>query len=118
MVISIPALTDPVILAQFQKVLAEWNYSGYVTAKEVARHWITNNLGGLNLKAVAKAMYEFLQEGGVIDQVKENRPEWNMWPYHYDFRLSLAGRNIYIETILQDDDPNDPTIEIVSIHDV
>jgi hypothetical protein len=40
-----------------------------------------------------------------------------MWPYHYDFRLMIAGRNIYIETILQDDDPNDPTLEIVSIHD-
>jgi hypothetical protein len=30
--------------------------------------------------------------------------------------LQLAGKEIYIETILQDD-PNDPTIRIVSIHD-
>jgi hypothetical protein len=112
-----PPLTDPVILAQFQKVLAEWNCTGYVTAKEVARHWITNNLPGQNLKAIAKAMHDFLAGGGVIDQVKETRPEWNMWPYHYDFRLLLAGRNVYIETLLQDDDPNDPTVEIVSIHD-
>jgi hypothetical protein len=112
-----PPLTDAAILAQFRMVLTEWNCTGYVTAKEVARHWIASNLGGLNLKAVAKAMHDFLAAGGVIDQIKETRPEWNMWPFHYDFRLPLAGRSVYIETILQDDDPNDPTIEIVSIHD-
>jgi len=61
-----PQLSDPVILAQFQKVLAEWNCTGYVTAKEVVRHWITNNLDGFNLKAVAKAMHEFLAVGGQL----------------------------------------------------
>jgi hypothetical protein len=55
--------------------------------------------------------------GGVIDQVPETRPEWSAWPFHYDFHLQLAGRDVYIETILKDDDPNDPTIRIVSIHD-
>jgi hypothetical protein len=112
-----PPLNDPIILAQFNTVLAEWNCTGYVTAKEVARHWIAENLGGLSLKAVAKAMHDFVAAGGVIDQVTETRPEWNMWPFHYDFRLSLSGRDVYIETVLQDDDPSDPTIEIVSIHD-
>src|SRR5437773_2765426 len=98
-----PPLTDPAILAQFRMVLAQWNCTGYVTAKERPRHWITNNLGGLNLKDVAKAMHDFLARGEVPDQVKETRPEWNMWPFHYDFRLTLAGRKVYIETILQDD---------------
>lgn len=111
-----PPLTDPVLLAQFQKVLAEWNCTGYVTAKEFARHWIATNLG-LNLKAVAKAMQDHVAAGGIIDQVKETRPEWDLWPYHYDFRLTLGGRSIYIETVLQDDDPKDPTVQIVSIHD-
>jgi hypothetical protein len=100
-----------------QKVLGEWRYTGYVTAKEVARHWITSSLGGLDLKAVVKAMHDFLAAGGVIDQVRETRPEWKDWPFHYDFRLTLAGRSIYIETLLQDDDPSDPTVVIVSIHD-
>lgn len=39
-----------------------------------------------------------------------------VWDY-YDFRPHLAGKEIYIETILQNDDPKDPTIQIVSIHD-
>jgi hypothetical protein len=113
-----PPLTDPVILAQFQKVLAEWNGTGYLTAKEVARLWIVDNLPSLSLKAIAKAMHEYVTSGGVIDQVRETRSEWNLWPFHYDFRLELAGKRVYIETLLKDDDPNDPTLEIVSIHDV
>jgi hypothetical protein len=112
-----PPLTDPVILGQFHAVLANWNYTGYVTAKDVALDWIANNLGGLTLKDVAKAIHEFVQAGETIDQQPEKRPEWSLWPFHYDFRLPLAGKDLYIETILQDDDPKDPTIHIVSIHD-
>jgi len=40
--------------------------------------------------------------------VPERRPEYSAWPYHYDFRLQLAGKEIYIKTILQDDDPKTP----------
>ena len=112
-----PTLSDAVILALIGSALANWNYTGYVTAKDVALEWITNNLGGLTLKDVAEAMNDHFQRGDVIDQQPETRPEWSLWPFHYDFRLQLGGRDIYIETILQDDDPRDPTIHIVSIHD-
>jgi hypothetical protein len=112
-----PPLTDPVILAQFQAVVANWNYTGYVTAKDVALAWIADELGGLSLKDVAKAMHKFLTSGGIIDQVWETRPQWNQWPFHYDFRFPIGGREVYLEVVLQDDDPSDPTIHIVSIHD-
>ncbi len=68
-----PSLTDPVILGQFRAVLANWRYTGYVTAKDVVLDWIANELGGLKLKDVAKAMHDFLQGGGVIDQIPETR---------------------------------------------
>ncbi len=113
-----PRLTDPVILAQFRTVLANWNFTGYVTAKDSALDWIKANLVGLTIKNLANAMNFHLAAGGSIDQVRENREEWSNWPFHYDFRIPLGGRHVYIETILQDDDPNDPTIHIVSIHDV
>jgi hypothetical protein len=101
--------------------LARWRSSSRI-AKEpcwpaVARNWIASNLGGLDLKAVAKAMHDLMVAGGVPDQVNETRPEWSIWPFHYDFRFTLGGKQLYIETILQDDDPDDPTIQIVSIHD-
>lgn len=113
-----PPLTDAIILAKFHAILANWSYTDYVTAKPLALDWIANNLAGLSLKDVAKAMNDYCRTGGVVDQVRERRPEYSAWPYHYDFRLQLAGKEIYIETILQDDDPKDPTIRIVSIHDV
>jgi hypothetical protein len=113
-----PPLTDAGIIAQFRAVLANWNFTGYVTAKDVALEWMANHLTGLTLKNVARALNDSLQRGDVIDQVAETRSEWSMWPFHYDFRIGLAGRDVYIETILVDDDPSDPTIHIVSIHDV
>src|SRR6266404_3324089 len=113
-----PPLTDACILAQLHAVLANWNYTDYVTAKPLVLEWIANHLNGLGLKNVAKAMNDFCRTGGVVDQVPERRPEYSAWPYHYDFRLRLAGKEIYIETILQDDNPKDPTVHIVSIHDV
>jgi hypothetical protein len=113
-----PPLTDPVVLDQFRAVLANWNYTGYVTAKDLALDWIAKHLGGLALKDVAKAMHDFLQQGGAIDQIRETRPEWDHWPFHYDFRLPLGGRDLYIEVLMQDDDPRDPTVHVVSIHDV
>jgi len=75
-------------------------------------------LKGLTLKDVAKSMHDHVRAGGVIDQQPERRPEWNHWPYHYDFRLRIGTRHVYIETILQDDDPKAPTIHLVSIRDV
>jgi hypothetical protein len=75
-------------------------------------------LAAFRSKTWLGAMNEHVVRRGMIDQVPETRPEWLLWPYHYDFRLTLAGREVYIETILQDDDPNDPTVHIVSIHDV
>lgn len=113
-----PPLTDPAILAMFHKVLAEWRCTGYVTAKETAVDWIADHLGGLSLQDVVRALHDFIRNGGVIDQQPERRPEWNHWPYHYDFRLTVGSRRLYVETILQDDDPKDPTVHIVSIHDV
>jgi hypothetical protein len=113
-----PPLTDAVILAHFQAVLANWNFTGYVTAKERVLDWIAKELVGLTLKDVAKVMNAHFQIGGVIDQVPETREEWSDWPFHYDFRVQIAGRKVYLETILQDDNPTDPTVHIVSIHDV
>jgi hypothetical protein len=113
-----PPVTDASILAQFHAVLANWNYTDYVTAKPLVLDWIANHLPGLSLKDVSKSMNDHCRTGGVIDQIRERRPEYSLWPFHCDFRLQLAGKEVYIETILQDDDPKDPTVRIVSIHDV
>ncbi len=112
-----PRLQDPVILAQYRSALANWRVTGYVDWKEIARAWIRKHLGDCEPRQIARLMFEHVENGGEIDQVPEQRPEWKDWPYHYDMRISLGSRLLYIETILLDDDPDDPVIRVVSIHD-
>jgi hypothetical protein len=110
-------LQDPVILAQYQSALANWRYTGYVEWKDIAQAWVRDNLPNWAPRAVAEEMYKFVHAGGEIDQVPERRPEWNDRDFHYDLRVPIAGRMLYIETVLVDDDPDDPTIFVVNIHD-
>ena len=110
-------LTDVAILAKFRHALCEWNCTGYVTWKPGAREWVEDNLEGFTTRAIAEEMFRFLEAGGQVDQVRETRREWTEQRFHYDLRLSIAGRLLYIETILVEDDPRDPTIHVVSIHD-
>jgi hypothetical protein len=112
-----PPLTDPVILAAIRGVLDNWHVTDYVTWKSVVRDWVGEYLPRHSLKDLARLMHDHVAAGGEIDQVRERRPEWNDRDYHYDFRIPVAGRLIYLETLLIDDDPTDPTLHIVSIHD-
>jgi hypothetical protein len=43
-----PPLTDPVRLAQFRHALSEWNCTGYITWKPIAREWVERNLEGVH----------------------------------------------------------------------
>jgi len=110
-------LQDPVILALYCSALANWSVTGYVDWQELARTWVRDRLAENEPRQIARLMYEYLQAGGEIDQVPERRPDWNDRPFHYDLRIPIEGRLIYIETILLDDDPDDPTIRVVNIHD-
>jgi hypothetical protein len=112
-----PPLTDPSILACIKTILDDWYVTDAVTIKDVAEQTAARDLPGFNLKALAKLMHQHVQAGGVIDQQRERRPDWNDRDYHYDFRLPWAGRALYIETVLVDDDPKNPYLHIVSIHD-
>ncbi len=110
-------LSDPVIYAKIYSALSNWRYTGYVTWKSVARAWMETNLEGMTTRFVAEMMFEHVFSGGEIDQVKESRSEWSEQDFHYDFRISIEGRLIYVETVLIEDDPDDPIINVVSIHD-
>lgn len=110
-------LEDPELVRCFESILNNWHVTDYVTAKDEAVEWAGKNLPGFTLKSLAKLMNEHVAAGGEIDQVRETRPEWNDWPFHYDFRLAWAARPLYIETIIVDDDPSDPYLRIVRIKD-
>jgi hypothetical protein len=110
-------LLNPEILAKFQHALSRWQFTGYITWKPVARQWLEENLEGFTTRSIGEEMFRFFAADGEIDQVPETRSQWSEHRFHYDFRTDIGGRLLYIETILVDDDPNDPTIHVVSIHD-
>lgn len=110
-------LHDATIRRRYESVLRERNVTGYITWKDVPREWVERNLAGFTTRAVGELMYQHVKAGGTIDQVRERREEYSEFEYHYDLRFEIEGRRIYVETILNDDDPDDPTIHVVSIHD-
>lgn len=62
-------------------------------------------------------MHEHIESGGEVDQVVERREPWrDRYGYHYDFRFSISGRKIYIETVL-DVTSTGPTVTVVNMHD-
>ena len=69
---------------------------------------------------IAELMHEFVEGGGEIDEQPETREQWLEYEFHYDLRFPIRGRRVYIETLLlfnDPDDPDDPWIHVVSIHD-
>ena len=110
-------LNDLEILAKFRHALQLWRFTGYITWKATAHEWVEWNLEGWATRALGEEMSCHFDTGGEIDQVRETRPEWSERSYRYEFRIQIGDRLIYIETILVEDDPNDPTVHVVSIHD-
>ncbi|HOB73401.1 MAG TPA: hypothetical protein PKG54_02645 [Phycisphaerae bacterium] len=63
-------------------------------------------------------MAEYVASGGEIDQIEETRPEYVACRFHYDLRLPIGERRVYIETVLDEaDEPEDCTIWVVNMHD-
>jgi hypothetical protein len=98
---------------------------GYVTgyvewkakAAEIAREKLAD-LGGLTPEAVREMSIDFVNGGGSVVQHKENRSEWLDWRFSYRVVLPVSGfpGGVFVEFALNDDDPDDPAILIVSAH--
>lgn len=113
-------LRDSEKLACYRNALANWRYDGFIILTEIAFEWMKLHLQGLSPRLLGQLMYEYVQTGGEIDQQRETRPEWNVHEFHYDLRISVGERLIYIETRLiydKPDDPDDPIIHVVNIHE-
>ena len=105
----------------YKNALRNWNFRGYVTFKPLVEEWLANELPGLSLREVACELYQHVEGGGGIDEQPERRPEYAFYEFHFDLRVTIGGRRIYFETVLlceDADDPDDPQIEVVSVHDV
>ncbi len=112
-------LTDPHLLAAIRQAFVEnRRFVGYVTWKPRAQEWVRREFANHTARAIADIINDYITSGGTIDQIRETREEWLEYSYHYDVRLEIMERRIYVEMLLLREEPADPHVEIVSIHDV
>ena len=94
----------------------EESSSGGVRWKRLAAEWVRANLEAFTQQAVNDLILEHIEASGEIDQVAETREEYRHYEYHYDFRIRILDRKIYVETLLQEEKMG-PVVTIVNIHD-
>lgn len=114
-------LTNPERLKAYMDALSNWNYDGYVRFElnEQAYKWIKNELGQVTLKELGQLMHEYVDDGGVIDEQPETRPEWDEFDFHWDLRFEIDGVQTYFETRLSyrlPVAPDESSIVVVNIH--
>lgn len=116
-----PRLTDPTRLAAYRDALGNWAVAGYIEFEltDEARRWMKRELDGVTLRQVGCFMCEHVAAGGEIDEVKETRPEWLDHEFHYDLRIAIQGKPVYIESRLNFREPfvpDESSIVVVNIH--
>ncbi len=105
------------ILEAFREALRQWSYDGYVVWLRRPGEWLRKNFDHEDMRTVSRMMHEHVEAGREIDQVVERRELWrDQHEFHYDFRISIAGRRVYIETVLQVTSTG-PTVIVVNMHD-
>ena len=101
--------------------LGNWNYEGYIRFEltEAAYRWIRGEFESISLKEIGRLMYEYVEGGGEIDEVRESRPEWSVYEFHYDLRFTIQDKRVYIESRLDYREPfvsDESSILVVNIH--
>jgi hypothetical protein len=111
------APADPAELARYRDVILNlWYVRDYIQWKKRALEGLCETLPGYTAELIHEMMFNYVRDGGEIDQVVEKREGWTEYRFHYDLRPPINGCRIYIETVLCDEDTNDPWILVVNIH--
>jgi len=113
-------LIDPEILDRYKRALADWRVEGAIELEGRAPEGLRTTVEGVTVQFFKEALYRFVcEEGGEIDQVKEDREPWRkFWECHYDLRLTVQGVPLYVETRLYPESftsNKDPTIRVVQV---
>jgi hypothetical protein len=118
-----PPLNDPERSRCYLNALANWQFRGFIVFLQEAVRWIRIELSEYSEKELGRLLHEHVKANGCacVDEQVETREGWrNLHAFHHDIRMRVAGRLIYFETrlIYRDaDDPDDPVIQVVNVHD-
>jgi hypothetical protein len=115
-------LADPDRLQAYKDALGNWGVKNYIQFElnETAYRFIRMELEGIWLHDIRRLMYEYVANGGEIDEQPENRLEWSdRYEFHHDLRFTIQDKPIYIETRLHcrvPFVPDEPWILVVNFH--
>src|SRR6266571_2859389 len=76
------------------------------------------DLHGLMPVAIRQLLIDFVEAGGVIEQVKERRPEYAEYEFYYKAVLDVASipLGLFVEIRMLDADIDCPAVLIVNAH--
>src|SRR5579862_4692694 len=105
----------------YRNALRNWASAGFIEPKRRVLEWLRSELPQYAWREILRELHQYIANGGEIDEQVERRPEYADSEFHYDLRVKIGDRRIYFETILKvikdPDDPNDPIIIVVNVHD-
>jgi hypothetical protein len=106
----------------YRNALRNWLYDGYIVPKKRVEEWLRQELPEFLWRDIRAELFRYVEAGGEIDEQAETRPEFVHYEFHFDLRVEIGGRRLYFETVLEirkdPDDPDDPMIVVVNVHDV
>ncbi len=111
------------VMKAFASARGVWGYvAGYVewiddNAIAIARSKLAD-LDGLTPEEVRKMSIDLVNDGLEVIQSRETRDNWAEFPFKYFVRMPIDGVpwRVYVEFRLNDSDPDDPAVHIVSAH--
>ncbi|HLW63882.1 MAG TPA: hypothetical protein VKS79_01100 [Gemmataceae bacterium] len=118
-----PPLTDADRLLAYRDALANWSVTDYIQfdLTEEAFRWVQRELTNLTLKEIGRLMHGHVAAGGEIDEQAERRPEWlGLYEFHHDLRITIQGKEVYIERRLHyrlPVLPDESWVLVVNIHE-
>ncbi len=117
-----PPLTDPERSRCYLNALRNWRGTGWVNFEERAWAWLRAEFPDRTQREIARLLYEHVgDDPSKVDEQPERREGWRaLYEFHHDLRVRIEGRLIYFETRLDyrhPDDPDDPQINVVNVHE-
>jgi hypothetical protein len=110
-----PPLTNPEIIDKFRDAFVYASSGGVAWKTVPAAEWVRKNLPGVTQRAIENLLLAHVNAGKKINEVIEKREEWLHDCYHYDFIISVNGKQIYVETTIADT-KSGAIVTVVNVH--
>ena len=110
--VELDLVKQAILLGQTVTGCCEWHERAFQRVKK------DSDLLGLTPAAIRRFTIEFVAAGGTIQQIKEQRPEYNDFDYYYKAVLVVSGfpHGLFVELRMVDPDVDCPTVLLVNAH--